>query len=555
MTTNKCVVLVSSEGTPCSVCPAQSKCSIARPAIVSISPSDGGTHGDSRLAILLVFTMEMRWCAVQSSASKVSFWCDGSIAREVSNSSIQLLGQVMRVDVTTLLQSVSRVSQRECGLIIAEDVICGGSAGFPGLPIGAYSLKLRDGEAPIIDAFEPRNGASDMGSDSVVEITFSEQVVLGPHTLFISVSRLMQDSAGVATLENRPYPLELPHVRLGTSRKSVQIDLEGKLRSGSLYSLSLPAGAVVDLAGNKFAGLPTYDYTFRATPGVSRAGESSDSGSRFPTTLVVTLVVVGVLVACLLLASLAFLKLFGVGSGPLKRFKEPSVRPVAMPVPTAKQRHSQGEYADHGQSHRSVAQGSPQPRRRDSGLESSGDSWATRPDGFPGPPFGQGASRVYPTGDPGPQPVPSAGSRGRSEKGSPGAGRYSSSEPEGAGAKSDPRRRSGSQPRSSHPSSGFRAGSSPPPGASGPQADHGGARRGENASASTATSPVVESTCQEAKAVEKRMRAQMNEPLAIRKKVLKDLMLEYHPDKNSGEHAKEVFQFINGARGWFLHDA
>jgi len=51
------------------------------------------------------------------------------------------------------------------------------------------------------------------------------------------------------------------------------------------------------------------------------------------------------------------------------------------------------------------------------------------------------------------------------------------------------------------------------------------------------------------------MRAQMNEPLAIRKKVLKDLMLEYHPDKNSGEHAKEVFQFINGARGWFLHDA
>lgn len=507
-----------------------------------MSPTDGGTHGDSTLTISMQFSMEMRWCAAQSSGNKVHFWCDGSLAREVSNSSIQLLGEVVQVDVTAMLQGVSRVSERQCGLIVFEDVFCASSASFAGLPIGAYSLKLRDTEAPTIDEYEPRNGASDMGLDSVVEIKFSEQVILGPDTLYISLARVMNDPAGMATLENRPYPLGLPHVRLG-STKSLQIDLQGKVRSGSLYSLSLPEGAVVDLAGNKFAGLPTYDYTFRAAPGTTRASTSSDSGGGLATTVIITLVVVGVLVACLLISSLAFLKFFGVGSGPLHRMKEPSVKPVAMPVPTAKQRHSQGAHAEHGQLHhqRGVA----------------GDSWASRPDASPGPPFGQGTSRVYPTGDPGPQPVPSAGSRGRSEKGSKGsagAGRQGTSESEGAGAGSDSRRRSSSQPRTSPPSSGFRAGSSPPPGASGPQAEHGGARRGENGSASTATSPVVESRCPEAKAVEKRMRAQMNEPLAIRKKVLKDLMLEYHPDKNSDEHAKEVFQFINGARGWFLHD-
>jgi hypothetical protein len=66
---------------------------------------------------------------------------------------------------------------------------------------------------------------------------------------------------------------------------------------------------------------------------------------------------------------------------------------------------------------------------------------------------------------------------------------------------------------------------------------------------------VVESTTPETREVEKKMRAMMNEPLAVRKKMLKDLMLEHHPDKNDGsETAKEVFQFINGARGWFLHD-
>merc|ERR1712224_1186982 len=75
-------------------------------------------------------------------------------------------------------------------------------------------------------------------------------------------------------------------------------------------------------------------------------------------------------------------------------------------------------------------------------------------------------------------------------------------------------------------------------------------------SSKKATSPVVESTSPEVRAVEKKMREMMNEPLAVRKKMLKDLMLEHHPDKNAGsDSAKKIFQYINGARAWFLHDA
>jgi len=55
--------------------------------------------------------------------------------------------------------------------------------------------------------------------------------------------------------------------------------------------------------------------------------------------------------------------------------------------------------------------------------------------------------------------------------------------------------------------------------------------------------------------VERKMRALIDAPIAERKRVLRELMLEYHPDKNSDPFAKEVFQFINASRGWFLCEA
>ena len=48
------------------------------------------------------------------------------------------------------------------------------------------------------------------------------------------------------------------------------------------------------------------------------------------------------------------------------------------------------------------------------------------------------------------------------------------------------------------------------------------------------------------------MRRLMEAPIADRKKALKDLLFEYHPDRNSTKYAKEVFQFVNAAKGRFL---
>jgi len=57
------------------------------------------------------------------------------------------------------------------------------------------------------------------------------------------------------------------------------------------------------------------------------------------------------------------------------------------------------------------------------------------------------------------------------------------------------------------------------------------------------------------KDVEKRLRGLMDSPIEVRKKALKELMLEYHPDKNSDQHATQIFQFINGSKQWFLCEA
>ena len=56
-------------------------------------------------------------------------------------------------------------------------------------------------------------------------------------------------------------------------------------------------------------------------------------------------------------------------------------------------------------------------------------------------------------------------------------------------------------------------------------------------------------------AIERKLRDMMEAPLPERKKALREMMLEYHPDKSSDVHAKEVFQFINASRGWFLAES
>jgi len=44
------------------------------------------------------------------------------------------------------------------------------------------------------------------------------------------------------------------------------------------------------------------------------------------------------------------------------------------------------------------------------------------------------------------------------------------------------------------------------------------------------------------------------EPLLVRKQMFKELLLEYHPDKNDSPDAKDLFHVVNSSRPWFLKE-
>eukprot|EP00397_Hematodinium_sp_SG-2012_P003137 GEMP01003145.1.p1 GENE.GEMP01003145.1~~GEMP01003145.1.p1 ORF type:complete len:1117 (+),score=236.67 GEMP01003145.1:16-3366(+) len=54
--------------------------------------------------------------------------------------------------------------------------------------------------------------------------------------------------------------------------------------------------------------------------------------------------------------------------------------------------------------------------------------------------------------------------------------------------------------------------------------------------------------------IEQNLRHCMSDSQESRKKLIKGLLVEYHPDKNDKGHAKEVFQFVNANKSWFLQD-
>eukprot|EP00928_Gymnodinium_smaydae_P030804 TRINITY_DN22796_c0_g1_i1.p1 TRINITY_DN22796_c0_g1~~TRINITY_DN22796_c0_g1_i1.p1 ORF type:complete len:956 (+),score=195.45 TRINITY_DN22796_c0_g1_i1:87-2954(+) len=116
------------------------------------------------------------------------------------------------------------------------------------------------------------------------------------------------------------------------------------------------------------------------------------------------------------------------------------------------------------------------------------------------------------------------------------------------------RSRSHQQPRSSPTQPDAEA---PPRRGSGglagpPRAGGSGDGHSTPISLDSVTDPETEELERQKAEVERRMRSQMDAPVEDRKRILRELMLQYHPDKNSAANAKEVFQFVNASRSWFL---
>lgn len=535
--------------TPCSVCNAQPLCQLAKPSVVAFDPPPGTKGSGVNNVLQVVFSVELKWCPHIRTPS-VDFWCDGSQTANLGTSYIHIVAGSLRVDISDTIKGLMRAEDRKCGLTIPSDVLCDSltSAPFAGVSKGTYFFTLTDVAAPAVIGYNPNDGATEVDPNSVVEFTFSEQIVLGPSTLFVTLTTLNTENSGDGSSEvdSKVYELGIPHVSLKDST-TIMFDIKGKTSPGWLYSISLPRGAVVDLSGNKFQGLGGGQYTFRVQ---SKAyGPKTDASSSGTTTFIVVLVAslvcggfcIGLLIwrfqnACYIHPRDYKRRDRKVGDTVPKPKQVQPVRNVKVePATTPTSRdpidgiHSSGFYGMPGQNSPSENEPADQPKATESMSYARAGSFFAKPE------------RIYPDQKPSQSQSDAPAYEGTHRKSS-----RSRSAPPGPGHEGPP--------PSSQPSQPFekRSKREPPPRPE-PSASKAPPKAEKTA---TPTCPVVESSCPEAKAVEKKMRDMMNEPVAVRKKLLKDLMLEHHPDKNDGsESSKETFQFINAARGWFLHDA
>jgi len=466
--------------------------------------------------------VEVKWC-IDNDVHSLSFWCDGSQIQSVGPFFLTIVSRALNVDISDAIQGLSRDEDRICGLIVSPELLCdrGTSAPFPGISKGAYFFTFKDTSAPTVDRFYPNDGATQVSPETVVQFTFNEPVVMGPSTLFLTLSTLdtERSEGGSTEVASKLYAFEIPHIS-AKGNNILQFDMKGKTNPGWLYSIALPRGAVTDYSGNVFAGLAGGKYSFRVAPAVY----GPDGGGSNDMTGLLVALVVGLVCGGICVATLVWKCQNACYVNPAYRVRERKSGPV--PVPAMKQVQPQPQVEPDDPSnqvtsppHTSSSIHGPSQKGQ-SGVQRPGPanekmSWARSGSPAPKP------ERRYP--DPKPEriypeprrssPAPST-SQAKPAQGKP--------EPEES--------RSGSTGPSSKPTP------KPEP-------------------TSKTLTPAMEGTTPKTRAIEKKMREMMDEPVAVRKKLLKDLMLEHHPDKNAGsESAKEVFQFINAARGWFLHD-
>lgn len=111
-----------------------------------------------------------------------------------------------------------------------------------------------DANLPALSYTSPKSGASSVNASPTLLLVFDEEVSLGSAG-FIAINPAGDDATGVA--DPVVYDLSKKPAQVTAEGFNVVIDLSAvTLVSGETYALHVEKGAVVDSAGNAFAGLP-----------------------------------------------------------------------------------------------------------------------------------------------------------------------------------------------------------------------------------------------------------------------------------------------------------
>lgn len=523
--------LVASVQTDCRACPTQAGCNLDPPVLLpnGFNPLNGGSYsGGADLQVVLQFNRPVSWCPGTVEDDDAIFWCSGSVNDQViPRSKMSFLSTRLTIDMAWYLSFVALESSRTCGVAIGVGRLCDqDDFAFMGLIKGEYSFQLLDTVGPTLD-FNVISGEIDLPLDGALELYWSEPIRLNSPTQSAQLIRLEVDDFGITRqMDNFAIPLQAPNVEIVSSYR-LRIHLEGLLSPSKLYTVSLPSGAVTDSAGNPGSALPSgriYIRTGAAVGGSTSVSTSSNAVG-------VVIVIVCVAVFCILAAGIGLVRLWRLHADAAVNFlnlnkqkgrtKAKSGQHLSPPtVETEKSVPSFGAVnaaakAAEESAYRAAAAAAE--RLRTSEDEASGTKPATS--------AGAGGTWAQRPGSKG----PGAGSAGAGNAGNAGNTKPS--------PKVHPER------------DGFNAGRAR---RSNPNAEGAGAGGKADGAKATSAPPPDSNLPPEAKAVEKKLHDLMDAPIATRRKLFKELLVEFHPDKNSSSHAKEVFQYVNNARSWFL---
>mmetsp|Transcript_35669 Transcript_35669/g.81796 ORF Transcript_35669/g.81796 Transcript_35669/m.81796 type:complete len:605 (+) Transcript_35669:91-1905(+) len=525
-----CVVDSGATGTACSECPTQAFCNPPRVAV--FSPAGGTPFPlEGSQTIEVNFDKPIVPCAdVRPAVSLASLWCSGStVARALPRSLTSWAGSMLSFVVTQdMLELFARDEDQECGLEIEPFVICDtDSVAFVGLSRSddRYTMLLQDRVPPAIIRYDPENGntVAGGGEETIVVFTFSEPIAV-EGTLLGAIHRV--EGGFERATDN--FMLTFPTVSV--SGRSLTMDLTEMVEPGLLYSVVLPEGSVRDLSENRFRGLQSQQYIFRTSVDFVRSQLESQADSGANVWFYFMIIVVAAFICVLASVTLCFI----VRTRQACLFKE------------LKKHGSSKAYAVGGLNSRWVRfiGGSSKPRSvrpappddEETNLRQQADA-GSAPSSGPTVPDGGGPRAGAAGGDDPPHMGPTTSWR------TPGA---STGPQQGQAA---PKRKAGNaggptafgQPRSRTQGSGNQP--------TGP-----GNQSSSSVPTQRAPAPADKELSPEVRAVEAKLRVLMDKPIAERKKVFKELLVEYHPDKNDSKNAKEVFQHVNNCRTWFLFD-
>jgi Ca2+-binding RTX toxin-like protein len=108
-----------------------------------------------------------------------------------------------------------------------------------------------DTTPPTVISFSPATLATSVATNSDIVLTFSETVTAGSGT----ISLMNADGSVVAN-----YNIAQSS-NVTISGNTVTINPTNDLSNGSTYKLSIPSGAIKDMAGNNFIGTSSYSFT------------------------------------------------------------------------------------------------------------------------------------------------------------------------------------------------------------------------------------------------------------------------------------------------------